>query len=197
MIRSTYSAALTLIAVLALAACSSGSPPEPSTASDPTAAPAAVVETEEPVEETPEPTAEPEAEAESDAVQSRCEMLVQERFADEGVRLATADDIAAVAEALTMPVLPGRATCGGVMDDEAYTQLIWVDQPLVAPALLEVLGSRGWETSEEQATGYTITGYDEGTFVVSVAPIGVDNVASAWGGIWPGMDVTILGFERR
>ncbi|HET8868400.1 MAG TPA: hypothetical protein VFM87_08725 [Agrococcus sp.] len=196
MIRSTYSAALTLIAVLALAACSSGSPPEPSTASDPTPAPAAVVETEAPAEsEAPEPTG--DGEAEGDAVLARCEMLVQERFADEGVRLATADDIAAVAEALTMPVLPGRATCGGVMDDEAYTQLIWVDQPLVAPALLEVLGSRGWETSEEQATGYTITGYDEGTFVVSVAPIGVDNVASAWGGIWPGMDVTILGFERR
>ena len=196
MIRSTYSAALTLIAVLALAACSSGSPPEPSTASDPTPAPAAVVETEAPAEsEAPEPTG--DGEAEGDAVLARCEMLVQERFADEGVRLATADDIAAVAEVLTMPVLPGRATCGGVMDDEAYTQFIWVDQPLVAPALLEVLGSRGWETSEEQATGYTITGYDEGTFVVSVAPIGVDNVASAWGGIWPGMDVTILGFERR
>ena len=166
MIRSTYSAALTLIAVLALTACNSGSPSEPSTASDPTPAPAAVVETEAPAEsEAPEPTGDGEAEG--------------------------------VAEALTMPVLPGRATCGGVMDDEAYTQFIWVDQPLVAPALLEVLGSRGWETSEEQATGYTITGYDEGTFVVSVAPIGVDNVASAWGGIWPGMDVTILGFERR
>lgn len=194
MARSTPAAALALIAALALAACSAGSAPEPSSASDPTPAPTTVVETEASVEsESPESA----ADAEAELVQQLCEVRVQGSFADRGVRLATPEDTAAVAQALTMPVLPGRATCGGVMDDESYTQLIWVDQPLVAPDLLEVFGSRGWETVEEQATGYAITVYEEGTFTVSVAPVGVDNVMSAWGGIWPGMDVTILGFERQ
>lgn len=192
--RSSSTLALALLAALTLSvtACSAGTAPDVGGESAPPTSTAPAAEPETPTA-SPDPT-DPSESALSDE-QRRCELMIMQTFNDRDPQPATAEDVAAVAAAIEMAVLPGTLTCGAVMDDGAYTQLIWVDQPMVAPEMLRVLDTRAWEQFEEQASGYLITGYTTDAFTVSVAPIGVDNAMSVWGSAWPGMDVTIVGFE--
>lgn len=189
---STVLVALLAAFTLSLTACSEGSAPDVDGASAAPTSAAPAAESETPAA-TPDPTDPPESALSEE--QRRCELMIMQTFNDRDPQPATGEDVAAVAAAIEMVVLPGAVTCGAVMDDGAYTQLIWVDQPMVAPEMLRVLDSRAWETFEEQASGYVITGYTTDAFTVSISPVGVDNAMSVWGSAWPGMDVTIVGFE--
>lgn len=199
--RSSLAAALAVVAVTALAGCASGGSPGTSGAPDagPSATPSTILESQEPAESEPAPeTTEAEPAAGSGVSQEQCEMVLQQRYQGNSPRLATEEDYATTASNIGF-ALPQMPTCGVVGVPESgtgtYTLHVYVDQPTVAPALTDGLSGQGWEMTQEQAAGYVIDVYSEGGVTAAVSPIGIDNGISAWGSIWPGMDVTLFGVE--
>lgn len=199
--RLGLAAALALFTITALAGCASSDSPDTSgaPAAEPSAAPSPAVESEEPAESDPVPeTTEAEPAAGSGVSREQCEMVLQQRYQGNSPRLATEEDYAGTASNIGFE-LPETPTCGVVAVPDSgigtYTLHVYVDQPTVAPALTQGLSDQGWGLTQEQAAGYVIDVYTEGDMTAAVSPIGVDNGVSAWGSIWPGMDVTLFGVE--
>lgn len=198
MFRATSTAALAVLTALMLAGCGSASAPapEPTTASAPDASPTAdeSAPAASPTAETPAPT------ADSDATSDRaaCEAVLLEQYGDSSPQAATDADLQAAADAITL-VLPGRPSCGVVMDRSGgtanHTRILWLDQPDVGPELVRVLDSRGWASTQDDTAGVSATTYAADSLEVAVAAMGVDNVASGWGALFPGVDVTTLSVE--
>lgn len=196
-------AAALVVAATAMSGCAASSAPDVDDASDAPTPAASPVESEaptqtEPVETEPAETTEPAADGETEALREHCEMIVRERFVADEPRLTTEDDHVATAATIGFD-LPAEPTCGVVYVPEGggtFTLHVYVDQPEVAAALTAGFAEQGWAKSQEQGAGYVLDVYTQGEVSAGVSPIGVDNGISAWGTLWPGKDVTLLGVEQ-
>lgn len=193
MFRATSTAAVAVLAALVLAGCGAASAPEPASASAPAASPTA--NETAPAESAPAESPSADAGAPDRAA---CEAVLLEQFDSWSPRAATDDDLAAAADAM-MLVLPGRPTCGVMVNREDrpanQIRIVWLDQPAVAPELVRVLDTRGWESSHDDTAGVDATTYTDGELEVLVAAIGVDNAQAGWDSIWPGADITLVSVE--